>query len=69
MMLRGFKGQLAAMVTGVALIGCSGGSDRVEPAPSPEGVRVQEAQADDDVRQLEETGADAGLPPEQRTQE
>ncbi len=66
MAIRGLKAVLAVMITCVALVGC-GPNAPPQPAPSNEPVvgggepRPESA--------LEEQGADAALPPEDRPQE
>lgn len=59
MTIRWFAAQLAVMVTGVALVGCSGGTGPVEPDLSP---AIQESEDSGELRPeraLEEGGADA----------
>ena len=69
MTIRRFKALLAVMITGVALVGCGGGSGPVEPDPSPAIEEVQETPDTRPEGALEEGGADAALPPDQRTGE
>jgi hypothetical protein len=68
MTIRWFKAPLAVTITSVALVGCSGGSGPVEPDPSPATVEEQETPEASPERALEEGGADAALPPDQRTE-
>ena len=67
MATRWFKIFSAVILTCVALVGC--GQTQLEPEPSPEGAKVLETPESRPERALEEQGADAALPPDQRTQE
>lgn len=58
---------LVGMCVGVGVIGCGRGERIVEPQPSPAGAEIHMTPEDQPERALEEGGADAGLPPEQRS--
>jgi len=62
MTIRRFKALLAAMIAGVALVGCNNGGF-VEPDPSPEGTQVEEGEDTGPESATDEGGADAEAPP------
>jgi len=68
MVIRQVFGFVCAMITCVALTGCGGGGS-VEPEPSTGGAQEQASPQDSPEKALEEGGADAALPADQKAGE